>query len=150
MKKSTIKISESQLKQIVVESVRRILKEAELDKSMSPEQFKEEVRKKFYEDLVGIFTEEVNKFCRGEEGADSYKDFFFDMVEDYATYQSQRWANSAIKLLQGKDWSFPKSNFRPLDFVMGEQGIHNFQELLAQSNPAELCVDWFWNIWYKV
>lgn len=128
-----IRLSESKLKKIIAESVRRILKEG--SGSMTPESFRGELKRYFYNTLVNLFTSIV------------IEDFgykispFEDYIADYAEDASYSMVEDAIKLLRSNNWY----NFPSLDHYMREHGITNFQELLAHDNAVEIFTDWFWN-----
>ena len=133
--KQKIRINESTLRKIVAESVRRILKE-----SYSPQQFKEELRDKFYNDLLEICMETAENYY-GEKGY-----YYEDICEDYASESAEKFSNDAIKLLNSNDWDVPYSNFRPFGYVMdSEYNVHNIQEFLSLPNPVEVFVNWFWD-----
>ena len=68
-----------------------------------------------------------------------------DTAEEMAELTAEELTNDSLKVLNSNDWDVPKNNFRPLEFVMGKQGIHNFQELLATPNPVDIYVEWFWD-----
>lgn len=130
-----IRLSESKLKKIIAESVRRILKEG--SGSMTPESFRGELERYFYNTLVKLFTSEVKNYGYNSSSFDDY-------IADYAENAAYSIVEDAINLLQGNNWDYPSYNLRPLDYVMREQGITNFQELLARDNAVEIFASWFW------
>lgn len=134
-RRAPIRLSESKLKKIIAESVSRILNEE--SGSMTPESFRGELERYFYNTLVNLFTSEV-KNCGYDPSS------FDDYIADYAEDAAYSIAEGAINLLQGNNWDYPSYNLRPLDYVMSEQGITNFQELLARDNAVEIFASWFW------
>lgn len=103
--------------------------------SMDKQSFKDGLINAFRSQLQELFNEVIEK-----ANAQPY-DWY---AEEYANILAEDWAKSAVQLLNSSDWHYPQNNFRPLDFVMNEQGIHNFQELLDKENPVEIFTDWFW------
>ena len=137
MKKNVVKLNENTLRKIIAESVKKVLKE-----SMQVDAFKEQLLKEFHETLLNIYKNVVNDFCKGEKYGPEY---FMDTAEEMAELTAEELTNDSLKVLNSNDWDVPKNNFRPLEFVMGKQGIHNFQELLATPNPVDIYVEWFWD-----
>lgn len=142
-RKRTVKLKESDLKKMINESIKKILKE-DNSMGMGVDEFKKGLYNDFYETLLNLYEETINEFCSDDDTA-GYEEVFMDSAEEMATLTAKEFTENAITLLNSKNWNVPQSNFRPLNFVMGEQGIHNFQELLAQPNPVELFTDWFWS-----
>jgi len=136
MKKQVIKINESQLREMIKESVKRVLCE-----SLDPQTFEEGLFNNFRETLTSLCQEVVENYSDENYGLD----FFDDYVEEFANTEARELTNDSIKVLNSNNWDIPKNNFRPLDFVMGEQGIHNFQELLNTDDPVGIYTDWFWD-----
>ena len=104
---------------------------------MTPQDFHFQLEQAFYGDLRELFMEVIKNFGYTEG-------FLSDYAEEYAADLAYQWADKSIELLEGSNWDFPQHNLRPLDYVMGEQGIHNFQELLAKPNAVEIYTSWYW------
>lgn len=132
----SMKIDESKLRAIIAESIKRVLKE-DVGGAMTPQEFHAQLEQAFYRDLRDIFMEVIKNFGYDEE-------FLSDEAADYAAELAYQWADKSIELLEGSNWDFPQHNLRSLDYVMEEQGIHNFQELLAKPNAVEIYTGWYW------
>lgn len=138
MKKNTIRLNESQLRQIIKESVKKYLCE-----SLSPQEFENGLQVQFEKELIELFKKELINVCAGNAYG---PEFFEDDAEEYAYYLSERWTRSAMKILQSDDWHIPHHNFRPLDFVMEQEyNVHNFEELLQLEDSVNAFVDWYWS-----
>ena len=139
--KHTVKLNENELKELIRETVNELSPETlnkgkrMIKESMDKQSFEDGLANAFRSQLQDLFNEVIE-----EDDAQSY-DWY---AEEYANMLAESWAKSAVQLLNGSDWHYPQNNFRPLDFVMNEQGIHNFQELLDTENPVEIFTDWFW------
>ena len=135
-RRAPIRLSESKLKKIIAESVSRVLKEE--SGSMTPESFRDELEKEFYDVLKDTYCSRIAQWGY-------YPPKHMDYVTEYAEDIADELTEEAIKLLQHGDWFYPPHSSRSLGTVMKERGINNFQELLENDNAVEIFTDWYWN-----
>lgn len=134
-KKQTIKLNESQLKNIVKETIKMVLKEQYSDNSL-----KDELKKRFEEKFKDLFISE----------AYDWKDEFGfvdeDYCEEYAYYLAEKIAEDCLTLINSNDWDYPQNNFRPFGFVMKhDYNINSKEDLLKREDAVDIVVDWFFD-----
>lgn len=124
--KKVVRLNENELKHMIMESVKRVLKES----------VSSDFEYEFYSRLYNIAEETCYNIAK--RYAEKYRNFkgaldifgeckISDIAQEYTEY----WTPEVMGRLHTNKWEYP------------EKGIHNVEELLEQENPVEILVEWF-------
>lgn len=134
-KKQTIKLNESQLKNIVKETIKMVLKEQYSDNT-----FKDGLKERFEEKFKNLFLSEANDLKHEFGWVDN------DFCEEYAYDAAERTAEDCLTLINSNNWNYPQNNFLPFGFVMKhDYNINTKEDLLKREDAVDIVFDWFFD-----
>lgn len=134
-KKQTVKLNERQLKNIVKESIKMVLKEQYSDNTL-----KDGLKKRFEENLKDLFISEANDL------EDEFGWVDEEFCEVYADSVAESITEDCLALINRNNWDYPRNNFRPFGFVMEhDYNIKTKEDLLKREDAVDIVVDWFFD-----